>query len=78
MGIRHTVLVTSEIHMRRSLGTFKAAGIDAVPAIARPPFDNLSLSDWVLPSGLGLYEGAQVAHEALGTRVLRARGWYRF
>ncbi len=77
MGIRQTVLVTSEMHMRRSLGTFKAAGIDAVPAIAKPPFNNLSLWDWVLPSGLGLYEGAQVAHEVLGIAYYAARGWYR-
>ena len=77
MGIRQTVLVTSEIHMRRSLGTFRAAGIDAVPAIARSPFHNLSLSDWVLPSSLGLYEGAHVAHEVLGIAYYAARGWYR-
>ncbi len=77
MGIRQTVLVTSEIHMRRSLGTFKAAGIDAVPAIARPPFNDLSFSDWVLPSGLGLHQGGQVAHEVLGIAYYAARGWYR-
>ena len=78
MGIRQTVLVTSDIHMRRSLGTFKAAGINAVPAIARPPDNNLSTFDWLLPSGLGLYEGSQVAHEALGLVYYTARGWYRF
>ncbi len=78
LGIRQTVLVTSETHMRRSLGTFKAAGIDAVPAIARPPVNNLSIVDWALPSGLGLYEGAQVAHEALGLVYYAARGWFRF
>ncbi len=78
MGIRHTVLVTSGIHMRRSLGAFKAQGVDAVPAIARTPDLQLSLPDWVLPSGFGLYEGSQVAHEALGLVYYTARGWSRF
>ena len=78
MGVRHTVLVTSAIHMRRSLGAFKAQGVDAVPAIARPPELQLSVVDWVLPSALGLYQGSQVAHEALGLVYYRARGWVRF
>jgi uncharacterized SAM-binding protein YcdF (DUF218 family) len=78
MGIRQTVLVTSRIHMRRSLGTFKAVGINAVPAVAKPPDTNLSTLDWLLPSGLGLYEGSQVAHEALGLLYYAARGWYHF
>ena len=78
MGIRHTVLVTSDLHMRRSLGAFKAQGVDAVPAIARPPDNYLSWFDWALPSGLGLYEGALVAHEALGLAYYTARGWSHF
>lgn len=78
MGIRQIVLVTSDIHMRRSLGAFKALGVDAVPAIARPPDTQLSWFGWVLPSGLGLYEGSQVAHEALGLAYYTARGWSRF
>ena len=78
MGIRHTVLVTSDLHMRRSLGAFKAQGVDAVPAVARPPDNQLSWLDWVLPSGFGLYEGSQVAHEALGLAYYTARGWSRF
>ena len=33
--VQHVILVTSDIHMRRSLGTFRAQGIDATPAIVR-------------------------------------------
>lgn len=73
----HFVLVTSDLHMRRSLGTFRAEGIQAIPAITRrprvrPPW-NL---EWV-PSEAGLAEAHDVAHEVLGICYYFVRGWYR-
>lgn len=74
----HVVLVTSDIHMRRSLGTFRAAGIEAIPAIARQPFENIPWGGWVIPSEGGLNEAGAVWHEIIGTGYYFARGWYRF
>src|SRR5207244_11392553 len=38
MSVTRIVLITSDIHMRRALGAFRAVGIDPVPAIADDPF----------------------------------------
>jgi uncharacterized SAM-binding protein YcdF (DUF218 family) len=75
MEVDHVILVTSDIHMRRSLGAFRAQGIDAVPAIAR--FPDLDVP-WALPSDDGLHAAAAVAHEILGLAYYSVRGWYRF
>lgn len=77
LHIDHLVLVTSDIHMARSVGTFRAVGLTVIPAIARsvhtaPPW-NLSF----LPSVSGITEFHDVAHEAGGMAYYRLRGWYR-
>jgi uncharacterized SAM-binding protein YcdF (DUF218 family) len=73
----HLVLVTTDMHMRRSLGAFRAAGLEPIPAIARTPFTDISLREWVLPSGRGLWRGGEVMHEVAGIVYYRARGWYK-
>lgn len=78
LSIEHTILVTSQFHMRRAVGTFRAHGITVIPAAARPPDPP---RDWVtrwLPSDLGLYESALAAHEILGLGYYIVRGWYSF
>jgi uncharacterized SAM-binding protein YcdF (DUF218 family) len=75
--VDHVVLVTSQFHMRRSRGTFKAAGIDVIPAIAREP---AGLDTWwekLIPTDKGLEESSMAAHELGGILVYRLRGWYR-
>jgi uncharacterized SAM-binding protein YcdF (DUF218 family) len=77
LGVDRVVLVTSRVHMRRALGAFRAAGIDAIPAPAR---DRRTQPDglWrVLPTDAGLYETAVAAHEAAGLLYYWLRGWYR-
>jgi uncharacterized SAM-binding protein YcdF (DUF218 family) len=70
------VLVTVDVHMRRALGTFRAAGIDAIAAIARPPeADTLPASRW-LPSDRGLWYSGLIAHELLGLAYYALRGWF--
>jgi uncharacterized SAM-binding protein YcdF (DUF218 family) len=73
----HLVLVTSDTHMPRSLGAFRAVGWDAVPAIApdhaRPP----RWLWWVLPSSLGLELSAKVMHELAGIPYYWLRGRWR-
>jgi uncharacterized SAM-binding protein YcdF (DUF218 family) len=78
LNVEHTILVTSDTHMRRSLGAFKAEGIDAVPAIARHPFTNVPWDQWFVPSEAGLGETRQIVHELAGIVYYGVRGWYRF
>jgi uncharacterized SAM-binding protein YcdF (DUF218 family) len=78
LNINHVIVVTSEIHMRRSLGVFRAEGLVAIPAIARDPYLARSWSDWIVPGDLGLWMSGSAAHEILGIVGYAARGWYRF
>jgi uncharacterized SAM-binding protein YcdF (DUF218 family) len=77
LRIDRVILVTSDIHMRRSLGTFRAAGIEAVPAIARGASANLHWYNALLPGDIGLGHSAAIIHELAGIVVYRLRGWYR-
>jgi uncharacterized SAM-binding protein YcdF (DUF218 family) len=75
LHVDHVILVTSGVHMRRSLGAFRAAGIDAIPAIANEPDDSNSWRVRLLPTGYGLAEASLVAHEVLGLGYYTLRGW---
>jgi uncharacterized SAM-binding protein YcdF (DUF218 family) len=75
--IDRPVLVTSTLHMRRALGAFRAAGVNAVPAIARDPVSRTWWGAWLVPSDEGLSIGWALAHEGLGIAYYWARGWYR-
>ena len=77
LKVDRVVLVTSDIHMRRSLGTFRAVGIDAVPAVARTPHYPAPWNVDVLPSDTGLEEARAAAHEILGIGYYTLRGWLR-
>jgi uncharacterized SAM-binding protein YcdF (DUF218 family) len=77
LEVQHVILVTSEIHMRRSLGTFRAEGIQAVPAIARQGAASISLIAWIIPTEGGLNLASDVWHEILGLGYYVVRGWYR-
>jgi uncharacterized SAM-binding protein YcdF (DUF218 family) len=72
------VVVTSDLHMPRALGAFRAQGIAAVPAVARRPYDRPPWNLDVLPSDAGLEEAGAVARETLGIVYYAMRGWYRF
>ena len=65
------MLVTSQFHMRRSVGAFKAAGIDVIPAIAREPQAFDTWLEKLVPTDKGLKDSAMAAHELLGIRRLR-------
>lgn len=75
--VDHVILVTSQVHMRRSVGAFRAAGLQVIPAVAREP---QSLDEWwenIVPTDKGLDGTAMVAHELAGILVYQWRGWYR-
>ncbi len=77
LDVQHVILVTSDLHMRRSLGTFRSEGIDALPAIARVPSPRMPRAAWLIPSQGGLDLARDVWHEILGLGYYMARGWYR-
>jgi uncharacterized SAM-binding protein YcdF (DUF218 family) len=77
LGVRDLVLVTSDIHMRRSLGAFRAAGRNPVPAIAPEPRRPVRPIDWLLPTPLGLELTSHVVHEVGGLMYYWLRGWWR-
>ena len=77
LPVRHVILVTSDIHMRRSLGTFRAQGIAAVPAIARQDPGTMPWFAWVVPTEGGIDHASDVWHELLGLVYYFVRGWYR-
>lgn len=64
LGAEHLVLVTSPIHMTRSVGAFRAEGWQPIPAIAAGP-----------PTAVPTT--ADILHELIGIPYYRARGWYR-
>ena len=69
--------MTSARHMRQSVGTFNAAGVAVIPAIAR---NSMLIRPWPKPGcqrTVGLWETREVAHEYLGLVEYLARGWYR-
>jgi uncharacterized SAM-binding protein YcdF (DUF218 family) len=78
LSINEAILVTSEAHMRRALASFRAVGVNAVPAVARNPFHGPNRAARWLPTSEGFAEGAFVAHETLGLSYYWLRGWARF
>ena len=77
LGAEQYVLVTSDIHMPRSLGAFRAYGVRAVPAVAPATPSSDPLSVRLIPSVVGLNRSQQVAHEVFGLSYYFARGWWR-
>jgi uncharacterized SAM-binding protein YcdF (DUF218 family) len=76
-GLKSVLLVTSASHMRRALATFRASGIDALPA----PTDfsvgtqaELTLLDF-LPDAEALVGSSRAIKEYLGLFVYQWRGW---
>jgi uncharacterized SAM-binding protein YcdF (DUF218 family) len=77
-GIKQIILVTSDSHMRRALGLFRAFGWNAMPAITPDPHFRSHWSGWLIPSGTGLEFSRQVSRELIGLPYYWARGWWRF
>jgi uncharacterized SAM-binding protein YcdF (DUF218 family) len=77
LGVTRSVLVTSDVHMRRSIGTFRAAGISVVPAIAPNPMKPEAIWQWLIPTERGFYLSESLLHEALGIPYYGVRGWWK-
>ena len=72
------LLVTSALHMPRSLAALKAAGVSAVPVATdfklRRPRDPGNVLTWI-PSSAALNGSTQAMHEWIGIAVYSWRGW---
>jgi uncharacterized SAM-binding protein YcdF (DUF218 family) len=77
LGAEHLVLVTSDFHMWRSVGAFRAAGFEVIPAISRDPLPARFRDEWIVPGERGLREASVFAHEVFGVLYYRLRGWYQ-
>jgi len=78
-GLGRVLLVTSALHMPRSLITFQSAGVDAIPAATdhqNEPNQLGTLRKW-LPRSSALDQTTLAVHEYLGMLVYRWRGWIR-
>jgi uncharacterized SAM-binding protein YcdF (DUF218 family) len=75
LGVRHSVIVTSDVHMPRALGAFRAQGVSGTPAGAADPGASRAWPAWVFPTAHGFRFSGDVAHEVLGSALYRLRGW---
>jgi uncharacterized SAM-binding protein YcdF (DUF218 family) len=75
-GIERFVLVTSQQHIARALGAFRAAGTDPVPSTPEVyvPADG-SRFEMYLPSAAGLHASERMLYDLLGWVYYRFRGW---
>ena len=78
LHVDRVILVTTDIHMRRALATFRGAGIDATPAASLDPLTSQSRLQSFIPTADGLRFTRDVAHEYVGLLQYAARGWLRF
>lgn len=76
-GLGRLILVTSALHMPRSMAVFEAEGLDVIPVPANfesRPEQPGHWSDW-LPRARNLWLSTRVWHEHLGMLHYRQRGW---
>jgi uncharacterized SAM-binding protein YcdF (DUF218 family) len=76
-GVEQVVVVTSDVHMPRSMGAFRAVGINAIPAVAPDPG---AFKPWLRrfhPTAAGLNLTSALVHELLGVPYYWSRGWWR-
>jgi uncharacterized SAM-binding protein YcdF (DUF218 family) len=76
-NVEQVVLVTSQTHMRRALGAFRAVGLRPIPAISQEFDRTTSLTTWILPSEEGLFAASSNAHELVGLTYYWLRGWWQ-
>ena len=77
LNVEHLILVTSEVHMRRSIGAFRAQGWSAIPAIAPDPHLVDPWRKWIVPSENGLLFSGGFVHKILGIGYYWMRAWWR-
>ncbi len=76
-GIRRAVLVTSPLHMPRSLALFRAQGVDVIPAPAALVPEGSYWSGGMLPVEQALWVGDGVVYEWAADAYYWWNGWLR-
>jgi uncharacterized SAM-binding protein YcdF (DUF218 family) len=75
-GFDRALLVTSALHMHRSLATFRAVGLN--PVAAATDFEVMPepnhIKRW-LPDAEALHDSTRALHEYIGLITYRLRGW---
>ena len=74
-GITRFLLVTSPLHMRRSMLLFEAQGLHPLAAVSPLVPDRSTKRSAFLPSGLWLSVGDTVIYEWLALGYYWSRGW---
>ena len=75
LGVTSVVLVTSEIHMRRALATFRHEGLQPVPAVAPDPLASQWFGLAWMPTTQGMELAQEIAHDYVGLAWYKLRGW---
>ena len=76
LGTTRLVLVTSDSHLARATGAFRAQGLSPIAAPAPDPDRDRGWAANILPSARGLRFSGDVAHELAGIAYYSFRGWY--
>jgi uncharacterized SAM-binding protein YcdF (DUF218 family) len=75
-GVRRFVLVTSPVHMRRSLDVFRLEGVDPVPSVAPTRSDHLRRPPLLLPDGSSLELSQEAIYDYAAAVYYWGRGWH--
>ena len=77
LGITRFVLVTSPTHMPRSMGVFRAQGLDPIAAVAEQHSETLPLTNNLVPNEDALEASQGVFREIMATTYYWLRGWFK-
>jgi uncharacterized SAM-binding protein YcdF (DUF218 family) len=76
-GIDRFVLVTSPVHMGRSLALFRAQGVEPVPSAAPMRSEHLPPPSWILPSVGSLIVSDEALYDYAAWMYYWWKGWLR-
>jgi uncharacterized SAM-binding protein YcdF (DUF218 family) len=74
-GVRQFVLITSPVHMRRSLGVFRLEGFDPVPSVSLTRSEHLRPPSLWLPDGASLNVSQEAIYDYAAMLYYWGRGW---
>ena len=74
-GIEQFVLVTSQQHIARALGAFRAVGTNPVPSTPDVYVPRNRPLEMYLPSRVALYASERMMYDLMGWAYYKARGW---
>jgi uncharacterized SAM-binding protein YcdF (DUF218 family) len=74
-GLDRFVLVTSQQHIARALGAFRAVGADPVPSTPEVYVARGGALEMFLPSRAGLYVSERLFYDLIGRAYYKAKGW---